>query len=104
MTQYKAVETPKELSFKLPVKVKAVDTYEEASAIYQAYRDVKGLGSSRLRPLILVNKAGNEIAHISYNGRVWKGADLMSNTREEILIDQNTVKAFYDYYKTKIAA
>ena len=87
------------LTFKLKTE-KAVTSYEEASAIVQAYLFVKNLGSSRYKPVILYSN-GVAIAHISYNGRVWVGTDYFSNDRTEIQLNKDAVNSLYTHYKTK---
>lgn len=49
-----------------------VDTVNEASAIWSAYRDARGFGASTApRADLMVD--GVKRGHVSYNGRVWEG-------------------------------
>ena len=49
----------------------AVSSLKEASDIYCAARDKSGFGSSRMRDGVIRNEAGQFVARVSYNGRVW---------------------------------
>lgn len=52
-----------------------VASFEAASVMFCAARDASGNGASKTPSPRIVDEAGNVIAHISYNGRVWAGAD-----------------------------
>ena len=47
-----------------------VESLEACSAIYQRMRDYVGLGASQF-PFGEVRSAGDVVATVSYNGRVW---------------------------------
>lgn len=50
-------------------------TYEAISAAYCAARDASGEGASIVPSAKVYDGNGNQVAHISYNGRVWPGAE-----------------------------
>jgi len=52
-----------------------VPSLEAASAMYSAARDKSGLGASQFRDGRVVDIDGNQVARISYNGRVWPAED-----------------------------
>lgn len=49
-----------------------VADYAEASRVYAALRDRSGLGVSRL-PRARLYRGDEQVAEVSYNGRVWEG-------------------------------
>lgn len=51
----------------------SVSSLAEASAMFCAARDKAGTGASRTPTPMVYNAAGDLVAHISYNGRVWSG-------------------------------
>ncbi len=51
-----------------------VVNYAEASRLYSALRDRSGLGVSRL-PRARLYQGSEQVAEISYNGKVWDRAD-----------------------------
>ncbi len=51
----------------------AVASLAEASTMFCAARDKAGTGSSRTPTPLIYDGAGEQIAYISYNGRVWAG-------------------------------
>lgn len=68
------------------VNVTAVRDYAEASGIWQELREESGMGSSMMPRLTLVDlESCATVAHISYNGRVWKGEPEDWNSRTEML-------------------
>jgi hypothetical protein len=52
-----------------------VATFAQASQMFCAARDACGEGASTTPSPLIVDGAGSVIAHVSYNGRVWPGAD-----------------------------
>lgn len=52
-----------------------VSSYAEASAIFCAARDKFGEGASETPLPQISNARGEVVARISYNGRVWAGAE-----------------------------
>ena len=85
----------------LIVKIKnvkrSVSSYEEASALFQAYCIVNDLGASKICKVLLYNSLNIAIACVSYNGRVWKGTEL-TNNGIEIPIDGQTTNRFLNHF------
>jgi hypothetical protein len=52
-----------------------VETLRAAVAAWENFRDEAGLGASDMDGPILVRKGNRTIARMSYNGRLWIGAD-----------------------------
>lgn len=50
---------------------KQVESLKAASELYCQIRDASGAGASTFPEGIIVDDAGNFMARISYNGRVW---------------------------------
>ena len=46
-------------------------TYQQASEAYRAMIDKTGVGASRAPRADIVDRDGNIVARISYNGRIW---------------------------------
>lgn len=68
-------------------RIVLVSSYEHASQIYRMYIDHNGLGAGNTSFAPIFNDAGVQIAHVSYNGRVWKGSiRIPFAEREEILL------------------
>ena len=74
-------------------KTVAKGALAELSAIYCAARDKSGLGGSRWHEGKIYNESGDQIAYISYNGRIWSGTDPRSWTPESKLIYDNRIEA-----------
>lgn len=79
-----------QLFFKFGKLIYPVASIKDASEKWCKVRDIAmadGLGVSDMKsqPFIL-NEKREVIAHISWNGRVWKGSDYKSNNKVEILI------------------
>jgi hypothetical protein len=51
-----------------------VETLEEASRVYCKLRDESDEGSSTFPEGRLYDTSGEQIAYVSYNGRVWSGS------------------------------
>jgi len=51
-----------------------VASLADASAMFCAARDKAGTGASRTPTPLIYDGAGEQIAYISYNGRVWAGS------------------------------
>jgi hypothetical protein len=60
------------LFIKIGRKSYPVASLKEASEMFCAARDKSGLGASRVPDAFVINGAGDHVAHISYNGRVWE--------------------------------
>jgi hypothetical protein len=58
-----------------------VATFEQASLMFCAARDKSGNGASRTPSPTIVDERGEVIAHISFNGRVWAGAQYVSGAQ-----------------------
>jgi hypothetical protein len=54
-----------------------VASLAEASELFCAARDHFGLGGDQTPTPEIADASGTVIAHISYNGRVWPGDDLL---------------------------
>lgn len=54
-----------------------VSSAEEASRIWQMYREGLNLGGSE-SPKVLLKCEGKTVGYVSYNGRVWKGLPKMT--------------------------
>jgi hypothetical protein len=52
-----------------------VATLAQASQMFCTARDIAGQGASNTPTPLIVDGAGSVIGHVSYNGRVWSGAD-----------------------------
>jgi hypothetical protein len=52
-----------------------VASFEQASQMFCTARDVHGEGGSKTPSPLIVDDAGEIIGHVSYNGRVWPGAE-----------------------------
>lgn len=62
-----------ELTIRIGRKSYAIPDYATASRMVCEARDRSGIGGSRFRsPLIY--EGDKQVAHVSYNGRVWAGA------------------------------
>jgi hypothetical protein len=58
-----------------------IATFEEASRMFCAARDEAGEGASRTPTPLIVDERGVVIGHVSYNGRVWAGANYFPDSR-----------------------
>lgn len=54
-------------------QIVTVTSFEHASQTYRAFIERNGLGSGNTCMAPIFNDAGEQIAHVSYNGRVWEG-------------------------------
>lgn len=55
--------------------------FQGAAHASQAYRDTidsLGLGASQTPPCYIIDRSGVKVGHISYNGKVWAGAEWQS--------------------------
>lgn len=52
-----------------------VASVEEASRIFMAARDRFGEGASKTPVPLIIDANGAVLAHVSYNGRVWRAGD-----------------------------
>jgi hypothetical protein len=55
-------------------------TLNQASAAYRAFIDQNGLGSSEAGRCV-IRQGRKVVAHVSYNGKVWPGANYHANTQ-----------------------
>lgn len=53
-----------------------VATFAQASEMFCKARDACGEPASKICSKPIVDESGSVIAHVSYNGRVWPGAQL----------------------------
>jgi hypothetical protein len=53
-------------------------TCEDVSRAYRATIDRLGLGGSKTPPCVILNASGQPTGRVSYNGRVWRGAEWQS--------------------------
>lgn len=68
------------------VNVTGVRDYAEASGIWAELRDENNLGASSMPRLTLVDiESCSTVAHISYNGKIWKGEPEAWTPRTELL-------------------
>ena len=56
-----------------------VNSAEQASRIWQIYREGLNLGGSE-SPKVLIKHGGKTVGYVSYNGRVWKGLPKMTGS------------------------
>jgi hypothetical protein len=78
----------------------AVSSFEEASAVCEAYIAKWDLGGGNwLGGGDIYGKDAIAIAEVSYNGRVWKKQKGDKNINDEILIDVVSKRKFLDHYK-----
>jgi hypothetical protein len=52
-----------------------VASFENASQMFCKARDASGYGASKIKSPLIVDENGVPIARVSYNGRVWAGAE-----------------------------
>lgn len=52
----------------------AFTSYAEVSAAYRATIDRLGIGGSETPPCRIFKADGQQVAYVSYNGRVWPGS------------------------------
>lgn len=50
-----------------------IASLRQASQMFEKARDASGLGSSKIRPALIVREDGSPVGYVSYNGRVWSG-------------------------------
>jgi len=56
-----------------------VDSMQDASEKWEAFRDETGVGSSEVSNLPIFDQTGKQVAYVSYNGKVWRGDDYVPN-------------------------
>lgn len=59
-----------------------VNSFKEASDVCKKFIDDNGLGSGNWEGGQIFDDAGKQIAHVSYNGRVWEGKTWTPNAKE----------------------
>lgn len=59
-------------------------TFKEASELSQKYIQINDLGGSTFKGGVILHPVKGEIAHVSYNGRVWEGRNVFSLDKKEI--------------------
>ena len=67
------------MKLKIDHRVYDVDSYREASRIWEAVRDFMDYGSSNMPRVYILDDGGKKHAHISYNGKVWQGDVVIYN-------------------------
>jgi hypothetical protein len=78
--------------------VLAVDDFEDASHKWEAIRDAEGYGSSDCPIVVVVDTTtGNQVAKISYNGRVWDEAGIEIPIDGEKTAAQHEAEGWADY-------
>lgn len=50
-----------------------VTSWEQVSAAYRSTIEALSLGASQTPPCKIIDDHGNVFAHVSYNGKVWRG-------------------------------
>lgn len=63
-----------------------VASAEQASRIWQLYRDGLGLSGSD-SPTVLLKHGGQTVGYVSYNGRVWKGKPTSKAQQNPLVAD-----------------
>jgi hypothetical protein len=58
-----------------------VASFAQASTMFCMARDRSGEGASAVPTPVIVDAAGEIVAHVSYNGRVWPGADWVAGSQ-----------------------
>ena len=64
----------KALFLKVGHKLYQVASYQQASEMFCRARDAADCGASEICSQPIVDEAGQDIAYVSYNGRVWPGS------------------------------
>jgi hypothetical protein len=62
------------LTLKIGRRAYSVPSYADASRMFCAARDKSGLGASRVPTPLIYDANGQQVAYVSYNGRVWAGS------------------------------
>jgi hypothetical protein len=68
-----------EMFLQVGCRLYPVATFAQASQMFCTARDTFGKGASETPSVLIVDGAGSVIGHVSYNGRVWSGADWTPN-------------------------
>lgn len=66
-------------------KIVPVSSFEHASQVFRQYIERNGLGSGNCLLAPILDDQNTEIAHVSYNGRVWEGSHMSKERGKEIL-------------------
>lgn len=74
-----------------------IDSFEQASAACDVYTTFEGLGGSTWAGGAIFNDKGDQVAEVSYNGRVWRDA---AAPKDEIKLNFASVRAFKEHYTT----
>lgn len=72
------MQVTKPMFMKVGRKFYQVADFKQASKMFEAARDAalrRGIEPGKLHGQQIVDEGGTVIAHVSYNGRVWPGAD-----------------------------
>lgn len=77
-------------------------TCEEVSAAYRATIERLGLGGSKTPPCVILNHLGQPTGRVSYNGRVWRGAEWASGDKP--IYDPTDNERFFAEHVARIAA
>jgi len=71
----------KAIFLQIGLKRYQVATFEEASRMFCVVRDKADEGASRTPVPLIVDEHGAVIGHVSYNGRVWTGANYLPDNQ-----------------------
>lgn len=74
------------LTIRIGRKAYAIADLAAASRMVSAARDRSGVGSSRF-PAPLIYEGERQVAHVSYNGRVWAGLPMQWTPGDKPLFD-----------------
>jgi hypothetical protein len=69
------IDLCKEMFLQVGCRLYPIATFAQASQMFCTARDAFGEGASTTPTPLIVDGAGSVIGHVSYNGRVWPGAD-----------------------------
>lgn len=58
-----------------------VENFEQASKLTSAFISQNNLGSSTFYGAVILHPVKGAFAHVSYNGKVWKGTKYMSTNK-----------------------
>jgi hypothetical protein len=90
-----AVPAADGLFLKVGSKQWPIDSYKQASEVYEKVRDAAdatatGATGPKMPDAIIVDGTGKQVAHISYNGRVWAGTALDQRPGAKPLYDNRS--------------
>lgn len=70
---------------------------QQAKEIVQQYIQLNDLGGSTFKGAIVYHPINGAFCHISYNGRIWDGADLMAAGKKEIILTEVNLTSTVKY-------